>query len=351
MGDNTNKVNGNFKLLKPSKNDIAYLKMGVFGDTGSGKTWTASNVAVGLHKHIKSNKPAAFFDTEGGSTFVRPTFEKAGIELMTIKSRSANDLHGVIKEAERGCSVLIIDSISHVWDEFTDAYLKKSKSKYIELWDWKPVKTKWREMITEPYVNADLHIIMCGRESGIYRTEEVEKGGKIRKETLRVGDKMKAEAETGYEPSLLCQMQKIHIGEKGEYKRRCHVVKERFNVIDSKDFDNPTFNDFLPHIKLLNIGGSHGHIANNSTSESFFEGFDYANAEYKRDCEIALEEIQAAFTSNGVSSRTKDGGQKINKILEQTFGTASWTAIKNKKLDELKKGLPKIMEALSCERT
>ena len=145
------------KLLKPAKNEMAYLKMGLFGGTGSGKTFTASEVAIGLHKHIKSEKPVAFFDTETGSSFMIPKFEKAGIELCVFNGTSLKSLNQVIEEAEKECSILIIDSISNVWDEVTEAYKKKKKRSYIEIWDWKNIKDEWRQRFRTPFINSKLH--------------------------------------------------------------------------------------------------------------------------------------------------------------------------------------------------
>jgi hypothetical protein len=38
--------------------------------------------------------------------------------------------------------------------------------------------------------------------------------------------------------------------------RETTVVKDRFDLIDGKVFENPTFEAFLPHIERLNLGGS-----------------------------------------------------------------------------------------------
>src|SRR6266700_7698227 len=56
-----------FETARPTS---AYLKMGIMGKQGSGKSYTAAEVAIGLINHLKeigvdyAEKPAAFFDTE-----------------------------------------------------------------------------------------------------------------------------------------------------------------------------------------------------------------------------------------------------------------------------------------------
>lgn len=46
-------------LLKPAKNKMAYAKVGLYGTAGAGKTRTAAEIAIGLHKAIGSTKPIA----------------------------------------------------------------------------------------------------------------------------------------------------------------------------------------------------------------------------------------------------------------------------------------------------
>ena len=49
-------------LLKPAQNQTAYLKAGILGFQGSGKTYTATRLASGLAKLSgKENPKVAFF--------------------------------------------------------------------------------------------------------------------------------------------------------------------------------------------------------------------------------------------------------------------------------------------------
>jgi len=71
-------INGGKKmtLFEDSKMEIAYLKMGLYGEAGTGKSFTSSKVAIGLHKYIKAKKPIFFFDTETGRIFFCPCSKK-----------------------------------------------------------------------------------------------------------------------------------------------------------------------------------------------------------------------------------------------------------------------------------
>jgi hypothetical protein len=104
-----------------------------------------------------------------------------------------------MKEAEGSCSVLIIDSITHVWKEFCQAYLRAKKRTYLKFDDWSYLKGDdgWQKF-TDQFINSSIHVIFAGRAGFEYDTDE-ETG----KKTLEcTGIKLKAEGETGYEPDL-----------------------------------------------------------------------------------------------------------------------------------------------------
>jgi len=191
-------------IFKTGELEMAFLKMGMYGGAGSGKTFTASDIAIGLHAFAKAKKPIYFLDTETGSDFVLDKFKDAKIKLLVAKSRAFKDLVAGVDEAEKKGSIIIIDSITHFWNELMDAYQKKHNLSRITLRHWIPLKQTWREF-TEKFVNSKLHIIMCGRVGDVWEDVEDEEGVL---ETKRTGTKMKAEVETAFEPSLLVELVK-----------------------------------------------------------------------------------------------------------------------------------------------
>ena len=124
-----------------------------------------------LSRRVGDGKPVAFFDTETGSDYVLPLFRDAGIELLVVKSRAFADLVEFVSEAESKCSVAIVDSITHVWDELREAYEKKlGRTTGLEIWDWAPIKREWRQF-TDAYLNSRIHMIVCGRAGDVYARE------------------------------------------------------------------------------------------------------------------------------------------------------------------------------------
>src|SRR3990167_1196992 len=104
-------------IFRKSENESAYLKAGILGFEASGKSYTASKIAIGLHQYIKGKKPVYFLATEPGVDFLKPHFDNAKIELQVCKSLAFVDLLQGVQEAEKNGEILIIDSITHYWKE------------------------------------------------------------------------------------------------------------------------------------------------------------------------------------------------------------------------------------------
>ena len=73
-------------LLKKARNRMAYAKIGLYGDAGSGKTYTAAMFAIGLHQYAKLKKPVAMFDTEPAASFIIPYFKDNNIPYQLRKT-------------------------------------------------------------------------------------------------------------------------------------------------------------------------------------------------------------------------------------------------------------------------
>ncbi len=327
-------------LLREISPEMAFLKMGIYGKAGSGKTFTGTLISIGLAQYIKSEKPIAFADTETGSDFVKHKFDVNKIKLLVAKTRAFQDLLTIINEAEKQCDILIIDSITHYWNEICDSYMAKNELKRLRLKDWIPLKKTWREF-TDHFITSKLHIIVCGRSADEWAEVEDEEDGS--KELKKVGTKMRTETEMGYEPSLLIEMEPIQLTARtgGNYIHRAYVKKDRFDIINGKVFDEPKFENFLPHIELLNLGGEHKAIEPGRTSQDMFEkGNTGEQRMITKD--IVLEKIanEIKLLYPGQTEIDKTGRLKL---MEKIFNTNSWTEIeKRKNIEELTVGLETI---------
>lgn len=334
-------------IFKKAESTTAYLKAGFLGFAGSGKTTTATETVIGLVKLLRDRglpeggRPVFFLDTETGADYVKRRFDQEGIELFTAKTRAFSDLIPAVREAEKGGAALIIDSITHFWREFTEAYAKKKNRTRLEFQDWNFLKTEWGKF-TDSYINSSAHILLCGRAGYEYDFFEDADG---KKQLEKTGVKMKAEAEMGYEPSLLVLMERTMDMETKKVHREAHVIKERFGVIDGKTFKNPTFANFLPHIELLNLGGTQLGVDTTRTSEGMIEGGHDSWPHEKRQREIYCEEIEGLLVHHFPSQSAEHKKAKIG-MIEKVFGTRSWTAVQNLKSERLKEGFEQMKAML-----
>lgn len=327
-------------IFNKAQNEMAYLKAGFYGEAGSGKSFTSSRIAIGLVKYIKAKKPVMYFDTETGSDFLIRQFKDAGIELHTAKTRAFSDLLVAVDEAEKTASVMIIDSITHVWNELIESYMKKLELKRLSLKHWIPLKTTWREFTTR-YVNSKIHIIICGRSADKWDEVEDEDGAK---ELRKVGTKMRTETELAYEPSLLVELELVqasaHIG--GKLIHRAHVRKDRFDVINGQHFDDPGFETFLPHVSLLNLGGEHKALEPGRDSTAMFERND-VGARKMETREILIEKIGNEIKLIYPGQNEADKTARLH-LMRQIFQTHSWTEICTRRTnEELQHGLDAII--------
>lgn len=334
---------GMMGLLRKATNDTAAAKIGLYGEAGSGKTRTATEIAIGLAK-ASSNAPIAFYDSEGGSDFMLSICRRAGIELFVAKARAFADLMEFMREAREASAIIIVDSISHTWDDLRESYEKKLKrEKGLEIWDWGVIKPAWRQFTTE-FLTSPCHAIVCGRAASIYEQVYNEARGKT--EVQVVGTKMKTEKETAYEPSLLIEMERARRnGSSNDAHVIATVVKDRSDQLDGQSFPDPTYETFAPFFRELNIGGEHRPTDASRNSEHMFSTPDNA-IERKRQVEITLEKIRDAFVLADIGAQSKDDKKRMKELLISAFGTSAWSEVENMRLEAMQTGLVRLRGAL-----
>lgn len=329
-------------FFAPLENTKPYLKLAFEGFAGSGKTYTMAELAIGLHKRIGSTKPIVVFDTEEAAKFLQPIFKEAGIQALHKRSRSLADLKETMRRCRDGAAeILMIDSISHVWENFVEAYKRKKNRDRLQFEDWGFIKPEWKRDFSEPFVRDPYHTLMTGRAGYEYEDEKDENG---KRQIYKSGIKMKVEGETAYEPDLLVLMQRFEevLTDEKRVWREATIIKDRSTRIDGKTFRNPTFANFLPAIDRILEAPVRGTAPIEADAGTLFTTEEDKRA-WLRERDIALEEIQGYLVSvfPGQSAAEKKGRMDS---FEFAFGTRSWKAIEQKRPDELRAGLPRIKE-------
>jgi len=334
-------------LFQPATSTTAHLKAGFMGKPGSGKTLTASLFAAGLVKHLREigsplgKKPVFYYDTEGGSDFVIDHFDNAEIALKQAKTRLFADLVKAVEIAEQEASVLIIDSVTHPWQELQESYLKKKQRSFLQIDDWQYIKGPqgWKRF-SDSYINSGLHIVMCGRVSD--ETEQyTDDNGKRQFE--KVGTKMKTETDTGYEPSLLVLMEREENLRTHDVTHCAKVMKDRSMRIDGKEFTfgspdlagkaptreitdfliRQTWAAFAPHIDHLKLGGRHVVVQAHGDSTHILktEKRDWQPVQRR----IVLDEIKDLLVMHVPGQAAADKQRRV-VLLKEHF-SAGWVEI------------------------
>lgn len=324
------------------KNVSPYYKMAAEGAAGSGKSWTLFLVALGLYKRIGSKKPIVIFDTERAAKFLRRLAEETDVPVLVKESRSLQDLTDTMDFCNNGgADILVIDSITHVWESFLSAYQQKKGRSYLQFQDWNFIKPTWRREYTERLVLGNYHIFFTGREGYTYDQELNEETGK--KELVKTGVKMRAEGDTAYEPDVLIRMERYEriLGDDKEVWREAMVIKGRGGLIDGKVFKNPSYKDFSEQIEWI-LSGKAEPIPPMQSDHNLITT-EEDNREERNRKNILLEEIWATFDQMGLGTGAADKKRKTD-IFVRIFMTKSKSELESWDIPKLQDALKRLEE-------
>jgi hypothetical protein len=221
----------------------AYLKIGLYGPQGSGKTFTALLVAEGLAKRM--GKRVAFIDTERGTDFyaqhvaeraVHPEPFDFDVSYSSSLSDALHDVKGIDLSVY---GVVVIDSISALWDAAIAAYEgKKTKIDSIPMSAWGKIKKPYKDLVRS-LVDMNAHVFILGRQKNIFKNDE------------HVGVGMRAEGETEYEPHICCRLESMRKPDGTAGGSIMIVEKDRSGVLHGRTIPNANFNTFTPLLQYL----------------------------------------------------------------------------------------------------
>ena len=226
----------------------AKLKIGLYGPPGSGKTFTALLMAEGLALHEK--RRIAYVDTERGTDFYSQPVKERGVhpgafDFDAIYTRSLADVSEAVRSLDpKTHGVIVLDSVSHLWDSAIEAYEgKRTSVDSIPMHAWGAIKKPYRALIAW-LIGSPFHVFILGRQKNVFDTS----GDEFRK----VGVAMRAEGETEYEPHISMRME----AKKDEKDSRKSVYfalveKDRTGVLSGRTVANPGFATIQPLLSLL----------------------------------------------------------------------------------------------------
>lgn len=214
------------------------LRCAIFGPSGSGKTFTALRIATGMQGKI------ALIDTERGSA--SKYSDKFIFDVANLNNKDINNYIDYINQANE-YDILIIDSLSHAWQELLEEVEKLAQTKYRgNTWSaWSYGTPKQRKLI-----NALLffpgHIIATIRSKTEWTSDVyVDGNGNKKTRPTRVGLAPEQGKGIEYEFDILLEM---------NIDNYATVIKDRTGKFQGKIIEKPNEEFGIDLIEWLNDG-------------------------------------------------------------------------------------------------
>jgi hypothetical protein len=198
------------------------LRAAVFGPSGSGKTFSSIAIASGLGSKI------ALIDTERGSASLYS--DQFDFDVCDLEDRTINGYCQVIRgAASAGYDVLVIDSLTHAWQELLQEVDKIASAKYRgNTWSaWSEGTPKQRQLI-DSILDFPGHLIATMRSKTEWTTEKDSRTGKDR--PVRVGLAPEQGKGIEYEFDLLLELSVDHV---------VNVIKDRTGKFQDRMIEKP----------------------------------------------------------------------------------------------------------------
>jgi hypothetical protein len=205
----------------------------------------------------KENKRVAFIDTERGSEFYCMNIPErqvhpSAFDFDRIITRSLMETLEAVESIDPNeYGVLVIDSVTHLWEAARAAYTGKVMATGgIPIQAWSNIKRPYKRLMSL-FLDGNFHAIICGREGVVLDKDE---DGELQV----TGTKMKAEGETPHEPHVLGRMTTDR-DEKGGYIIKVFFEKDRSGILTGRTFEWPNFQTIAPVVGYLS-GGEQGKL-------------------------------------------------------------------------------------------
>lgn len=313
--------------FRKAKAEQAALKMGVYGPPGSGKTFTSLLIAEGLGK--VSGKRVAYVDTERGTDFyckdvpTRSVHPEA-FDFDAMYTRSLTEVLSEVKKLDpKETGVVVIDSITHLWEAAIAAYGgNQTRAGTIPMHAWGKIKRPYKDLMAT-LLSSPMHVVICGRQGTEYATDEETE------ELKAVGLKMKAEGETAYEPHILIRMEAVKPRKSHELATiYAYAEKDRTGVLAGRSFANPTFDSLIKPLLGL-LGDTQAKIAT-SDENAAKDAESLADDERARTEKSGqlLKEWTAKITLAADHDALKALGKEITPALKAQMLTADVASLR-----------------------
>jgi hypothetical protein len=313
--------------FRRATSEQAALKMGVYGPAGSGKTLTSLLIAEGLAK--VTGKRVAFVDTERGTDFYCQAVPSRSVhpeafDFDALYTKSLMETLAEVKALDlTQYGVVVIDSVTHLWEAAIAAYSgRQTSAGTIPMHAWGKIKKPYKDLMSF-LLSSPLHVVMCGRQGVDYSTDEETE------ELKAVGVKMKAEGETAYEPHILIRMECIKPRKSNEVSKYvAYAEKDRTGVLAGRSFVDPTFDTLCKPLLPL-LGGVQARVA--TSDETAASDAEALSEQERARSELSakhLREFSAKVQLADSAEALKALGKQITPQLKAQMNPADVAALR-----------------------
>jgi len=211
----------------------AKLRLAIYGTAGSGKTFSSLRIATGIGGKI------ALIDTERGSA--NKYADRFNFDIAELNAKDIESYTKAIKAAD-GYDVLIIDSLSHAWQELLDKVEKIAQAKFRgNTWSAWSVLTPQQRNFIDSILNYNGHVIATMR----CKTEWTLSQENGKSKPTRIGLAPEQGKNIEYEFDLLMEISPEHYAS---------ILKDRTGKYQDKIIEKPDENFGKELLDWLNEG-------------------------------------------------------------------------------------------------
>ncbi|UGU14255.1 ATP-binding protein [Sinomicrobium kalidii] len=206
--------------LRQSERKRAKIKMTLQGSAGSGKTYSSLLLAQGLTN--KDLTKVAIIDTENGSADLYAHLGNYNVLTLEPPFTPEKYIKAIDVCLQANMEAIIVDSISHCWDELLDFHSKLAGNSFT---NWAKVTPRLNALINK-ILQADAHIIATMRTKQDYVLNQ--KDGKYIPE--KVGLKSVMRDGTDYEFTLVFDIDIKHFASASKDRTGLFMGKPEFTI-------------------------------------------------------------------------------------------------------------------------
>lgn len=206
--------------LRQSERRKAKIKMALQGPSGGGKSYSALLLSKGLANGDLSK--VAVIDTENGSADLYAHLGNYNVLTLAPPFTPENYIKAITLCEEAGMEVIIIDSISHEWDELLDFHSKLAGNSFT---NWAKVTPRQKAFV-DKILQTKAHVIATMRTKQEYVLNQ--KDGKFIPE--KVGLKSVQRDGVDYEFTLVFDIDIKHFAVTSKDRTELFMGKPEFMI-------------------------------------------------------------------------------------------------------------------------